>query len=836
MGIMRDYLSNSNQKGIGLVGALIAAAMVVTIALVVAQLVTDQNIQSKKIQLAGSCQNIANSIVEYIKKDEASLYISSYGPDPGTTRFASGLDQTEDGLDRFVFAGTQTPLFTGPTGFQMSLPNTNQVLPANWRYYNNLNIKNSLNRLLALAANEDFCCSDLNMNNANCGSVLLSDSMQRAGLAIAEKNIQVDLAVNFSNPNGSSMCSGRRLSLANLPSTNYSRPAEFKVRVTMGGAGQGKTCVAGGSVTQNLDTAPSLTLMEMQDHGALCPTGKNGLPSQCSAGSSVRFKVKTVKSSSGNSCQTSCLSQIESRTCNNLSAINLFNSFSAAACTANCIESEPGSSFLCKIGEKNWFNDPSNVNRWEPCEAAKIYDHDGSIAGQVRIQYNPVYGNTRSEVTTNATLTLSGLTSGRAYVVDVRSIDTRGNIGPSFCSSNPNSCAQASLPHFVVLPPAPVVGDIEDVTSRVGPTSMMGQLGRSNTLVSQTKYANILAPFGPANEFQCDSGAPTLRVPITYSAPAGAYGGFVTNSCTTTLRLPNGTTQNPACACTAGYCESTLPASAANGNYQFNMTITNDCGGAGENRNKNWCKDGSVTIGMTNSGNKTFGTTPDFSTHVNYPTTATKACGVVSLCPSVDGTFTPTLGPCPNSTINWNPMQHSGCIQAPSNNYCMLAVDPCGRYQETTPVSYSTTLIGVPHTATAAVNSCFQYGGTPVGGNYCATGSFCNENGKCNTSCATPPCPTNTFTAAANNCGPRYCPVLNSCTATIGNPSSSVACTTVPTPPSCHKKVLFPYVGVPGFNCDSLTVGDCMGPCTAGDPIENPYVGCANAACVCECN
>ncbi len=775
---VKNHIKLLDEDGMGLVGALIAASMVVTIALVVAHFVTSQNQQSVKLELSGSCQNIANSIVEYIKKDETSLFISSYGPAPGTTSYASGLDKTDDGLDRFVFGGVSAPLFTGPSGFRMSISNNAQAVPNNWKYFNNLNIKNSTNRLLALAASGDFCCSDLDMNNPNCGTRFLDDSTTRPGLRISEKNVTIDLAVNFKSPAGASICTGRRLAIANIPGSTYSTPTEFKVKVTMDGIGNGKSCVAGGTIKQNADKAASLTLMEMQGQGAFCPAGKNGLPSHCNAATPVVFKVKTVKNSSGSSCLTQCLSQVESRACNSLGALNLFNTFSNTACVNNCLESEPGSSFLCKIGEKNWFT--NNPNHWEPCETARVYDHNGANAGTVRIEYTPTYNDERSEVTTNATITLSSLTEGRAYVVDVRAVDTGGNIGPSFCSTNPNSCAAASDPHFVVIPPAPVVGSITETTLRIAPTTLAAQLGRDSTITSQAKYATALSPFG-ANQYQCESGAPRFSVPVTYAVPAGAYSGFVTDSCTATLRLPNGTVQNPACVCTGGNCVAQLPASAIDGAYDFDMNIVNYCGGAGATRSQDWCKDGNTAIGIANGGNQVFGTNPDFENQVTYPTAATKACGVVSLCPNVNGGFTPTIGACPNATIGWDPMQHSGCLQAPGNNYCMLAMDPCGRSQATTPVAYSTTLMGVTYTsATDTANSCFEYGAFKVGGNSCEAGSYCNASGKCNTTCATPPCPVNTTTPANSNCGPRYCPVLNSCTGTIGTPSSSVACTSVP--------------------------------------------------------
>lgn len=530
-----------NQSGIGIVGVMIAATMVVVIALVVGNFISDQAQQSVKLEISGSCQNIANSVVEYIKKDESSLFITSYGPQLGSTKFASGLDKTEDGLDRFVFKGQSVPLFTGPAGYTMTLPPGAQKIPANWKYFNYLNVKNSTNRLITLAADGEFCCSSLDMNNPNCGARFMDDALTRPGLRLSEKNVDVDLAINFKNPNGSTMCVGRSLSLNNLPSANYNQPVDFKVKVTMKGAGGDKTCTASGTVAHTVDVTPSIAMLQMEDQSLLCPAGKTGLPSHCSSATPVKFKIKTVKNSGGTNCQALCLGQIKSKTCGALEPLNLFNP--QTTCPTTCLNSEPGSSFLCRIGEKNWFHNPLYANRWEPCEVAKVYDYNDSVAGSVRIQYEPEFNGSRSEVTTNATLILSGLTQGRAYVVDVRAVDTRGNVGPSFCQYSP-SCTQTSAPHFVVMPPAPALGTLSETANQVGTVSMTTQLGRDNSLTSLPQYANALNILGN-NKYQCQAGSPVFSVPISYSVPAGAFSGFITTSCTATVTNPSGTTNIP---------------------------------------------------------------------------------------------------------------------------------------------------------------------------------------------------------------------------------------------------------------------------------------------------
>jgi hypothetical protein len=768
-----------NQKGVGLIQVVLAAGLVVVIALAVSHFVVNQTDQSVKLQISGSCQNIANSVVEYINKDESSLFISSHGPIPGTKNFASNMDKTDDDLDRYVFNGVSTPLFIGPANNQMSLNNgALQSLPANWKYFNHLNIKNSANRLTALAANGNFCCTNLDVNNPNCGDIFISDTLPRSGFQITEKNVEVKLGVDFKSATNVNLCTSRKLTLANLIDSKFSGTINFQVLVTVGkGTPNEKTCTAQRSVQQSLDSVAPLTLLELQNNAAMCG-GKNGLPSNCNAASDVVYKVKTVKNSAGNTCEDNCLEKVLSKTCSNISpgSLSLFNSFSHASCTANCPESEPGSSFLCKVGEKNWFNKVSTANHWEPCEVAKVYDFDDSVipGAKVTIEYLPLYNDLRSEVTTNATITLSGLSASRAYVLDVRAVDTKGNIGPSFCSTSPSSCDINSNPHFVVAPNAPIIGAITDNANYVNTAGQA--IGKNTTLISTPKYSNALSPFG-ANRYQCQNGSPDFFVPVDYGVPAGAFNGFVMTSCSASLTLPSGASSNPNCTCSGGGCESLLPVSALNGAYQFSMTITNDCGGgAGTVKNQNWCMDNNVAIGMTNGGNQSFGPTPDFSTFVNYPTVATKACGVVSLCPNVNGGFTPTLGSCPNATINWDPMVHSGCLGDPANNYCMLAMDPCGRSQSTNPIKYTTTLKSVLWGAGVANNMCYVFGGSQVCGNVCEPGSYCSAGGKCYSSCASPPCPSNSNTPAAANSGAAYCPTLNSCPVSIGGTPSGAGC------------------------------------------------------------
>lgn len=795
-----------NQSGMGLVGVVIAAALVIIAALAVSSFITNQSSQSKRLELSGSCQNIAATVIEYLKKDEGSLWISSYGPAPGSTRYASKISETDDGYDRFVMSGRST-LFMGPAGFQLSLENGDQTLPNTWKYFNHLNIKNSSNRLAVLVANGPFCCESGNISDPNCGAVFISDRVSRSGFVVADKNIEIKLAVNLRNASGS-LCAGKRqLTAADLNSfdSRFNGTVEFTALVTVGkGTANENKCSAMGSIHQNSDVTPSLTLIELQNKPRMCGT-KSGLPSNCNAVDDVVYRLRTV--TNDGSCTSNCLAQIQSQTCSNISTndLSLFNSFTHASCVNNCRPSEPGSAFLCKIGEKNWFNNPANANRWEPCEIANVYDFNNSImsGANVTVQYVPEFNDTAPETTTNANLRITGLTQGRAYIVDVRAIDTSGNVGPSFCSSSPSSCDTASNPHFIIIPGIPTIGSMTDVQNYVNTTG--AQKGSDLSLISTGKYSGALSPLG-ANQFQCQSGTPEFFVPITYSPPPGAYSNYITTSCVSRLTPPSGIAATPFCTCTSGACSSLLPASAASGDYQYTMTISNDCGGAPTIRNRNWCTDNNIAIGITDDGDQTFGSSPDFSNFVNYPSAATKACGIVSLCPNDTGGFIPTIGACPNAALNWNPMVHSGCLADPAKNYCMLAMDPCGRSQPTTAVEYSTRLMGVPLASSEPNNKCFDYTGVQVCGNDCVAGSYCDSGGVCRTTCATLPCPTNTSTPIGANNGPIYCPTYNSCTAPIGGTPSSPTCNGGFVIGACH----------PTTHGQPLTSAPSSNLCTAG--------------------
>lgn len=835
-----------NSGGFGIIGVMIAAALVAVAAMMVASFFERQASQGTRLELAGSCEVIASSVVEYLKKDEASLFISSYGPQPGTTRYQPGLDTTDDGLDRFRFGAVSAPQFMGPSGFRMSLASGSQKLPPNWKYFNHLNIKNSSNRLLILASNENICCESLNMNDPNCGSRFLDNNLSRPGFRLERRDVEVDIAVNFPTSSGGSLCQGaRRLSLADstIPDSLYREVVDFRVKVKVGVGGPNEqTCLAHGHAQVSPDSSPSLTLIELQNQDVMCAPGKQGLPSHCNAGSSVAIKVKTVKSTTGNACLANCMGAVQSQTCNSLNSLNLFNTFSHASCVDSCTETEPGSAFLCRIGEKNWFDNPMNANVWEPCELTRVYDFDGSIAGSVSIAYLPQFGNDRTEMTTNATITLSGLRENRAYSVDVRAVDTQGNVGASFCNSSLASCSPSAQPHFVVLSASPTVGELTETTNRVTTVSTPTQRGRNNTVTSQAKYANVLDLFG-SNFYQCEAGTLSYTVALSSPVPPGAY-GFSTSFCMGVLSVPGGGTVNipsaagsPGCLCSNTGCTAQLPVASASGPYEFQMTVQNDCSAGGETKTRNWCADNNVVIGANHGGNRAFGTSPDFQGHITYPSVSQKACGRVTLCPTLAGGYVPTLGSCTNATLGWNAMLESGCLQDPAGNHCALVIDPCGRYQNVGPTAYSTTLLGVPHTGVPANNLCFSNGGNQVGGNICSPGSYCSDTGKCFTSCETPPCPTNVSTPSSTNCGRKFCPALNSCTISIGSPpASGPACVGVPL---CLQTVGFPYssAGVPGPNCvDAPRADACVGIC---DPTTfstvQPYGGCANAACICQC-
>jgi hypothetical protein len=451
--ILRLYVKRTklalgvNQSGMGIVGVMVAAAIVVVAALAVSHFVVSQTRQSVQLQFSGDCQNIANSLAEYISKDEGSLFISSFGPTPGTTKYAQNLDKSVDGVDRFYFGAPINSFTTAAPAVPPSMdlgPGPNVPLPPGWRFFNYLNIKNSTNRLIALAETGNFCCDAAqNLNLNNCGTRFFStgpNPVTRPGFTITDKNVDVDLGVTFQGL----ACTGGGLSLANLPDSTTNTSADFKVRVTMNNASPAKVCEATGTVQRKIDTTPTLTIVDFVTD--LCAGGQNS-PAQCPGnfGAPISFLVRTLKNNSGTTCETNCFKKIAPKTCAQMSASptvpNLYNGTTNATCNSNCTQSEPGTSFLCRIGEKSWFDNPANKTKWEPCELATVKDFDGSsIPNSVKITYQQLAAANLSQPASQAQIDLTNLRSQRGYEVDVRAIDTSGNVGPSFCDTSPSAC------------------------------------------------------------------------------------------------------------------------------------------------------------------------------------------------------------------------------------------------------------------------------------------------------------------------------------------------------------------------------------------------------------
>lgn len=77
-------------------------------------------------------------------------------------------------------------------------------------------------------------------------------------------------------------------------------------------------------------------------------------------------------------------------------------------------------------------------------------------------------------------------------------------------------------------------------------------------------------------------------------------------------------------------------------------------------------------------------------------------------------------------------------------------------------------------------------------------------------------------------------------TTTIPRPTTTTRASTTTTVSggSCHGRVLFPYSGRPGVNCTDSPLPDSCNEISCSDDgtlLQNPYGGCANAACVCRC-
>ncbi len=804
------FLKNRlNSSGLGIIGVMVAAALVLIAALTVSRFVADQYRLSTRLEISGSCQNIANSIVEYIKKDEASLFISSYGPNPNSTTYPAGLDVTDDGVDRFAFGPAPVSSFVSTSGMTMDLPNTSVPLPDTWKYYNHLNIKNSVNRLVALSASDNYCCDSLNMSDASCGTVFYSDSQPVPGFTITDKNVEVRLATAFDGVS----CVSRRLAMSDIPDSRQETKANFKVRVTIKkGTPQEQSCEGLGSVQRSPDSTSSLSILQYDTD--LCGNSQT-VPAVCGGTPSIQLRVRSFKSASQANCQTNCLMQTTSeKTCAEIQAgeLSLFNGLSHASCANNCTLSEPGTAFLCRIGEHNWMQ--ANPNFWEPCEVAQIRDADGSIIAPVQIEYVPMTGgNAQTQRSGQAIITLTNLRNMRGYSADVRAVDTAGNVGPAFCGAMGSPSCSATRPHFNVIDAVVTFGPVADTANRVGPTSASVE-GRVTTLTSTSGFGTALNAFG-ANQYQCQNGAPQMQGAITYDPPLPA--GFTPyHVCTAALTNPNGSvTDLPAdqCVCTTTECTATTASLTGRGNYSLDIVPLSDCGEMVAPPPVNWCLDNNINIGASYPATINAGPTPNFGNIITGPTTSQKPCGVATLCPTLAGPFTPVLGTsCSTVPTGWVDMTHSGCLADPTSNYCATVVDACGRFQTTNDpapaIQYSSTLRGVTYSASPAANKCFRYNGVQVGGNECETGAYCSRQGQCRNTCplqgqscsvasdcdhdsygATSAqsggpqcvsgqctCPTNRWSPAANDCGQKFCPPLDSCPGTIGSSPAGGVC------------------------------------------------------------
>ncbi len=780
-----------NQNGVGLIAAIIAAALVVSAALAVSYFIVNQNKSSVKLSNNTNCVTIASSISDYIRKDDNAVNITNFGPALGQTQFASNLDTTIDGYDRFSFQGnrieasqpTSGNLNIAPASVLTSPARGSVAIPDGWSFSNYLNIRNSTNRLIALASNGNFCCEDLDLSDTGCGADLYVDggTNNPPSLTLPAQNVRVKLAINIEE-NGSSLCSGGRLS--RLPDLKDRITTKYVARVILNENQQtALACESEGSTQIPSDTIAPYTIVSLNYTG-LCDATKTSSPSACSASNEIQLTASTVVDRNWNngvnpSCQTCLRSTIGYYTCAGLNAAELNTATDDAfnTCTAGtnspCLLSDPGSLFLCRVGEMNWFN--ANPNFWEPCHSARVRDFNGNIIGDpVEIEYLRVAAGQNTDTYSRARITLRNLPE-RAYQFDIRAVDTKASFaGPSFCSTS-----DCSSPAFVVNTTNPTLTQARSLGGNVDVVQNLFDNGGTSFSVPAA-----MAAFG-ASKFQCQGGVSQFETQIQYpSLPAGAYPLGLNGSCTSTLVLPNATSrligtfeaQDNLCRFSAG-ANPTDPS----GNYVIRTTFTNECNRSTPNTNsESWCYDRATPFAT--SINTTNGSTPTFALQ------HTKPCALAKLCPRIDGASPSwSTANCPATLPGWSDSRDSGCLRSTSGQYCMLGFDPCGRSFEASTAYESHLLAG-----SATTNKCvrspnndeFDPSTVLISGNMCESG-WCDNNFKCVTTnanigrnCDNSGAPGTTCDHTSDCSGsPTTCNTTYNCELPTGQVQGPVSCT-----------------------------------------------------------
>lgn len=730
---------NLTQNGIGLIGALVAAALIVVIALVISQYVVHQNQATMTLETSASCQQVLKTAMDYFSKDDNSLNITTYGPVPLTSNFDPNADTSTDGLPRFLFNGEGIPghvrtdagiPITGLTTTSAAVP-----VPASIRFTNFLNKRNTYSRMITLAANRDVCFADLD----GSGDVVYEDNNAQnlSGLIINEQGVKIYLFVD-PRENDTSLCSGARLS--RLPDPKLTNEVKYKVRVTLFEGEQiQKGCESSSSVFIGQDTSAPFTVMTLSNATAtapntlnptLCDGGKIGNLSLCSAASSINIDVSTVAnevapdSITGKNC-SQCFAALRNYNCL-ASGPKLFNNFenciSNATTARACRAVDPGAIYLCRIGEAKWFGNQGR-NFWQPCHEARVWRWDTitntsiPVGNPVRIEYRRDAAQIQlTDRTTSARIILSGLPQ-MAYKVDVRAVDTGGSlVGPAFCGLA--NCSE--FPTFVVNTNSPTLTPLEPGRNIVG--SVTNALAGST---ARNAPAGAMAPFGN-NLFQCQSNAnESFRSTSNYTVPTGAETNLgISGACTS--QYTSGGAGNIPCTCDdLGECRITAGATGSAGTYGVRMDFNNECG-FNANTNRNWCYDPTINYTVAATQTAPIDTTPSFNL-----TNGGKACGLSTKCPALPVAGGYSLNAACSSIVGWNVAIHAGCLAASGyKQFCASGYDPCGRGFEA-PTEYESLL---PLATTGNPNLCQTISGSRVGGNRCDTG-WCNNSTKCQSTC-----------------------------------------------------------------------------------------------------
>lgn len=430
----------NSEAGFSVIAAILAAVIVAIAAYFISSSILDFQKIGIRISDSSSCQQVLSSVNEGLRKDLGSLRILSYGPTlANSIDFPQGVVMTPDGYDKFAASGSISYIsFTGSQNFATLPTNSSStVLPQNVLSRNFLNIENSINRMLVFAAHNDVCCSSL-----DCFGDLLTASRQPTDMSLPpNSNIKVQIALDVFDINGVSLCgSNRRLGFTTRMNPK-TLSIKYRLRTTLkeGGLDE-KQCELSNSLNFTQDAVGPYALIQI-DSTPLCVGGGPLIPTLTS-NDTVNISLRTLGAVNSaavpDDCYLNCIANTRVRACATRGNLGAYTSIGHVSCVENCRPIDPGSFYLCRIGERDWFFD--NPNHWEPCHMTRVYACDGTSMGQVSIQHTDLQG---ASGTTTAELTLSNFTKNGDVFVDVRAVDTLGNVGPSYCAAS-GSCNEVS--------------------------------------------------------------------------------------------------------------------------------------------------------------------------------------------------------------------------------------------------------------------------------------------------------------------------------------------------------------------------------------------------------